>query len=68
FGIEVPDTDTDAVGAEQARLAGTGLASVDKRDTTCQTFCDHDHREGTGCCGGDAAQSPEPAASAARCC
>jgi catechol 2,3-dioxygenase-like lactoylglutathione lyase family enzyme len=33
LGIEVPDT--DALGAEQARLAGTGLAAVDERDTTC---------------------------------
>ncbi len=33
LGVEV--TDTDAVDAEQRRLAGTGLASVDKRDTTC---------------------------------
>ena len=33
LGIEVPDT--DAVDAEQARLAGTGVASVDERDTTC---------------------------------
>ena len=33
LGIEVPDTGT--VDAEQARLAGTGLASVDERDTTC---------------------------------
>ena len=33
LGIEVPDTGT--VAAEQARLAGTGLASVDERDTTC---------------------------------
>jgi catechol 2,3-dioxygenase-like lactoylglutathione lyase family enzyme len=33
LGIEVPDTDT--VDAEQARLAKTGLASVDERDTIC---------------------------------
>ena len=33
LGIEVPDT--DAVDAVQARLTGTGLASVDERDTTC---------------------------------
>ena len=33
LGIEVPDT--DAVDAVQARLTGTGVASVDKRDTTC---------------------------------
>src|ERR1039458_2854132 len=33
LGIEVPDIDT--VNAEQARLAGTGLASVDERDTIC---------------------------------
>ena len=33
LGIEVPDTDT--VDAMQARLAGTGLDSADKRDTTC---------------------------------
>src|SRR5229473_5148084 len=33
LGIEVPDTDT--VDAVQARLTGTGLDSVDKRDTTC---------------------------------
>jgi catechol 2,3-dioxygenase-like lactoylglutathione lyase family enzyme len=33
LGIEVPDIDT--VNAEQARLAETGLASVDERDTTC---------------------------------
>ena len=33
LGIEVPDTGT--VGAEQARLAGTGLAPVEERDTTC---------------------------------
>ena len=33
LGIEVPDT--DAVNAVQARLTGTGLASVDERDTTC---------------------------------
>jgi catechol 2,3-dioxygenase-like lactoylglutathione lyase family enzyme len=33
LGIEVPGT--DAVEAEQARLAGAGLASVEERDTTC---------------------------------
>jgi catechol 2,3-dioxygenase-like lactoylglutathione lyase family enzyme len=33
LGVEV--SDTGAVDAEQKRLAGTGLASVDKRDTTC---------------------------------
>src|ERR1035437_9633122 len=33
LGIEV--TDTDAVDAVQARLTGTGVASVDERDTTC---------------------------------
>ena len=33
LGIEVPDT--DAVDAEQARLTQAGLASIDKRDTTC---------------------------------
>ena len=33
LGIEVPDTGT--VDAEQARLAGTGLAPVEERDTTC---------------------------------
>jgi catechol 2,3-dioxygenase-like lactoylglutathione lyase family enzyme len=33
LGIEVPDV--DAVDAEQTRLAATGLASVDERDTTC---------------------------------
>jgi catechol 2,3-dioxygenase-like lactoylglutathione lyase family enzyme len=33
LGIEVPDT--DAVDAVLARLAGTGLAAVDERDTTC---------------------------------
>jgi len=33
LGIEVPDTGT--VDAEQARLTAAGLASVDKRDTTC---------------------------------
>jgi catechol 2,3-dioxygenase-like lactoylglutathione lyase family enzyme len=33
LGIEVPDIDT--VDAEQARLAGTGLDSVDERATTC---------------------------------
>jgi catechol 2,3-dioxygenase-like lactoylglutathione lyase family enzyme len=33
LGVEVPDTDT--VEAEQARLAETGLASAEERDTTC---------------------------------
>ena len=33
LGVEVPGT--GAVEAEQARLAGTGLASVEERDTTC---------------------------------
>ena len=33
LGIEVPDVDT--VDAEQTRLAESGLASVDERDTTC---------------------------------
>jgi catechol 2,3-dioxygenase-like lactoylglutathione lyase family enzyme len=33
LGVEVADTDT--VDAEQTRLAGVGLASVDERDTTC---------------------------------
>jgi catechol 2,3-dioxygenase-like lactoylglutathione lyase family enzyme len=33
LGVEV--TDTDAVDAEQRRLAGVGLASIDERDTTC---------------------------------
>ncbi len=33
LGVEVPDT--DAVDAEQARLATVGLASIDERDTTC---------------------------------
>jgi catechol 2,3-dioxygenase-like lactoylglutathione lyase family enzyme len=33
LGVEVPDT--DAVDAEQLRLAGVGLASIDERDTTC---------------------------------
>ena len=33
LGVEVPGT--EAVEAEQARLAGAGLASVDERDTTC---------------------------------
>jgi catechol 2,3-dioxygenase-like lactoylglutathione lyase family enzyme len=33
LGIEVPDADT--VDAEQARLAESGLASVEERDTTC---------------------------------
>ena len=33
LGVEVADTDT--VDAEQTRLAGEGLASVDERGTTC---------------------------------
>ncbi len=33
LGVEVADT--DAVDAEQTRLADIGLASVDERDTTC---------------------------------
>lgn len=33
LGVEV--VDTDAVDAEQRRLAGVGLASIDERDTTC---------------------------------
>jgi catechol 2,3-dioxygenase-like lactoylglutathione lyase family enzyme len=33
LGVEVPDIDT--VDAEQARLAGAGLASTDERATTC---------------------------------
>jgi len=33
LGVEVADTDT--VDAEQTRLAATGLASIDERDTTC---------------------------------
>ena len=33
LGVEVADT--DAVDAEQQRLAGVGLASIDERDTTC---------------------------------
>jgi catechol 2,3-dioxygenase-like lactoylglutathione lyase family enzyme len=33
LGVEVADT--DAVDAEQARLGGVGLASIDERDTTC---------------------------------
>jgi catechol 2,3-dioxygenase-like lactoylglutathione lyase family enzyme len=33
LGVEVPDADT--VDAEQSRLAGVGLASVDERDTVC---------------------------------
>jgi catechol 2,3-dioxygenase-like lactoylglutathione lyase family enzyme len=33
LGVEVPDT--DKVGAEQARLAKTGLASSDEGETTC---------------------------------
>ena len=33
LGVEVADT--DAVDAEQVRLAGAGLATVDERRTTC---------------------------------
>jgi hypothetical protein len=33
LGVEV--VDTDAVDAEQTRLAEVGLASIDERDTTC---------------------------------
>ena len=33
LGVEVPDAET--VEAEQSRLAETGLASVEERDTTC---------------------------------
>jgi catechol 2,3-dioxygenase-like lactoylglutathione lyase family enzyme len=33
LGVEVPGT--DAVDAEQVRLAEVGLASIDERDTTC---------------------------------
>ena len=33
LGVEVPDTST--VGAEQARLAGAGLASSDQGESTC---------------------------------
>jgi len=33
LGVEVADT--DAVDAEQTRLAGVGLASVDERNATC---------------------------------
>jgi catechol 2,3-dioxygenase-like lactoylglutathione lyase family enzyme len=33
LGVEVADT--DAVDAEQRRLAGVGLASIEERDTTC---------------------------------
>jgi catechol 2,3-dioxygenase-like lactoylglutathione lyase family enzyme len=33
LGVEVADVDT--VDAEQARLAGHGLASIDERGTTC---------------------------------
>jgi catechol 2,3-dioxygenase-like lactoylglutathione lyase family enzyme len=33
LGVEVADTAT--VDAEQTRLAGAGLASIDERDTTC---------------------------------
>jgi catechol 2,3-dioxygenase-like lactoylglutathione lyase family enzyme len=33
LGVEVGSA--DAVDAEQARLAGTGLAAVEERDTTC---------------------------------
>ena len=33
LGVEVVDTDT--VDAEQSRLAGLGLASIDERESTC---------------------------------
>ena len=33
LGVEVADTDT--VDAEQSRLAASGLASIDERDSTC---------------------------------
>ena len=33
LGVEVPDTQT--VAAEQARLAGTGLAGAEEKGTTC---------------------------------
>jgi catechol 2,3-dioxygenase-like lactoylglutathione lyase family enzyme len=33
LGVEVADTDT--VDSEQTRLAGSGLASIDERGTTC---------------------------------
>jgi catechol 2,3-dioxygenase-like lactoylglutathione lyase family enzyme len=33
LGVEVPDTGT--VAAEQARLAGAGLAGAEEQDTTC---------------------------------
>jgi catechol 2,3-dioxygenase-like lactoylglutathione lyase family enzyme len=33
LGVEVANTDT--VDAEQTRLAGAGLASIEERDTTC---------------------------------
>jgi len=33
LGVEVADVDT--VDAEQTRLAGAGLASIDERDTVC---------------------------------
>jgi catechol 2,3-dioxygenase-like lactoylglutathione lyase family enzyme len=33
LGVEVADT--DAVDAEQSRLAAAGLAAIDERDTTC---------------------------------
>ena len=93
LGIEVPDIDT--VNAEQARLAETGLASVDERDTTCcyarqdkfwvqgapdgrsweiytvlsdsQTFYGED-LDGSACCGGEASETGEPAASPAKGC
>jgi catechol 2,3-dioxygenase-like lactoylglutathione lyase family enzyme len=61
LGIEVPDIDT--VDAEQTRLAESGLASVDERDTTC---C---YANGPACCGGNAREPGDPAAaSAAPCC
>jgi hypothetical protein len=64
LGVEVADA--DAVDAEQARLAGAGLAAVDERDTTCcYTWQDkfwvtgtpggertHHHRQRPDCPGG----------------
>jgi catechol 2,3-dioxygenase-like lactoylglutathione lyase family enzyme len=44
LGVEVPGT--DAVDAEQTRLAEAGLASIDERDTTCcyarEAYTDYD--------------------------
>ncbi len=93
LGIEVDGTGT--VEAEQARLAGAGLAAVEERGTTCcyakqdkfwvqgapdgesweiytvladsQTFYGED-ASAPACCGTDANQAEEPAATAARCC